>query len=98
MVILVTNPVSKLLSDIHSQYPNLLVVGCGITTDTLRVRNELIKKYPDIDVEHCFVIGSHDLNAQTVALTYFNQHSKINLYRDSFEVLFKDTEEKKLLY
>ena len=96
LVILVTNPVSKLLSDIHSQYPNLLVVGCGITNDTLRVRNELIKEYPDIDVEHCFVIGSHDLNAQTVALTYFNQHSKINLCRDSFEVLFEDTEEKKL--
>lgn len=96
LVILVTNPVSKLLTDIYSQYPNLLAVGCGITNDTLRVRNELIKEYPDIDVEHCFVIGSHDLNAQTVALTYLNQHSKINLSRASFEVLFENAEEKKL--
>lgn len=96
LVVLVTNPVSKLLSDIHFEYPHIVAVGCGVTNDTLRVRNELIKEYPDIDVTYCYVIGSHDVNAQTVALTYLNQYYKNDLSRDSFEFLFKDAEEKKI--
>lgn len=95
LTILVSNPVSKLLSDIHSAYPELLCVGCGITNDTLRVRNELVKDYPDIDSTHCFVIGSHDLNIQTVALTYFNQYNPANLSRSIFEYDFTNIEKKK---
>lgn len=95
LLILVSNPVSKLLSDIHSEYPKLLSVGCGITNDTLRVRNELVKAYPNIDPQHCFVIGSHDLNNQTIALTYFNQYNRTDFLRNIFEYTFANMEEKK---
>lgn len=95
LLILVSNPVSKLLSDIHSECPGLLSVGCGITNDTLRVRNELIKEYPNSNPQHCFVIGSHDLNTQTIALTYFNLCTQSDFSRDVFEYTFTDAVEKR---
>lgn len=95
LIILVTNPVTKLLHDIAAIYPELLIVGCGVTNDTLRLRNEVRINYPTIQVDNLFVIGEHDLNTQCVALSYFNKHSNFSFTRDLFEYEFSSEEEKR---
>jgi len=95
LLILVTNPVSKLLVDIHNIFPELKTVGCGVTNDSLRVRNEVLKVFPDVDIQSCFVIGEHDLANQTIALQYFNSNNKVLFVRQDFEPEFATEKEKK---
>lgn len=66
LVVLVTNPVSKLIAYSLQQYPNLNIVGCGVTNDTLRVRNEMQKASFPYNSHEIFVIGEHDIEHQSV--------------------------------
>lgn len=86
LIILVTNPVSRLLKDIYTKYPKIKAVGCGVINDTFRVRNEYSKVYDD-KCENLFVIGEHNLLRQTVALEFFNTKRKQKLERKIFEVM-----------
>lgn len=95
LVILVTNPVSKLLADVLNHYPTMKIVGCGITNDTLRVRNEVKKQFPKVDTTTLFVIGEHNLINQTVALTYYNHAGVLSLEKELFEKLFENSQEKR---
>ena len=94
LIILVTNPVSRLLRDIYNLYPNIKAVGCGVTNDTLRVRNEFIKSFPNDTVNNLFVIGEHSLGYQTIALTYFNSLRSKKIDRLLFEKIFNSKKEK----
>lgn len=95
LVILVTNPVSKLLNDVLNQYPKMKIVGCGITNDTLRVRNEVKKQFPKIDTRNLFVIGEHNLINQTVTLAYYNYTGSLLLEEKLFEKRFETSQEKR---
>lgn len=94
IIILVTNPVSRLLKDIYLKYPHLKVIGCGITNDTMRIRNELIKSFPSSNISELFVLGEHSLSNQTVALEHFNHKNLRYIPRERFEFIFENDNEK----
>lgn len=64
LVILVTNPVSKLMVDICSIYPKIKIVGCGVTNDTIRVKNEI--GHLNAQDNNIYVIGEHNITNQSV--------------------------------
>lgn len=98
LIVLVTNPVSPLLAEIVSAYPSLQVAGCGITNDTLRVRNETARQFPEIDPELLFMVGEHDLLNQTVAFPFSEGGDERMPDRELFESTFEsETLKKKYL-
>lgn len=97
LAILVTNPVSRLLLDVLKCYPYLKIIGCGVTNDTMRVRNEVLKRFLFANVNELFIIGEHNLTNQTIALKHFNHYNSLSLSRDVFEFKF-DTEDSKEQY
>lgn len=94
LVILVTNPVSRLLVDVLKCYPGLKIIGCGVTNDTMRVRNEFSKCFSEVNLSELFIIGEHNLASQTVALEHFNQYNSVVFPREVFEITFTTDDSK----
>lgn len=87
-VILVTNPVSRIMSEILSLYPECNIVGCGVTNDTLRVRSEVLRNSREYTTEGLFVAGEHDIRNQEI-INLGSRHLPENMDR-----AFASTEEK----
>lgn len=92
LVVMVTNPVSKLMCSVLRLFPCMKIVGCGVTNDTMRVRNECRINHITKGIDGVFVVGEHDLSNQSVLLTQdvtWNSDGKID-----FDMHFSSEEEK----